>query len=608
MSSDSAARTIVLPIEVEIASATGKVRAFREAIGRDLGTAATEAQTKLTQVEQAATKAASGTAAAAKETTNLKAEMRGAQPAISGVMQAINLVGVQAPPAIGGITHAVTALLMTGFTPLGLAMAGAGGLIALFAATQKEVRGLEAAFGSTAERIKDVEDRALSARVALQALRAGRPDTGIFGAELELSRLESAAARRQRSGGVLWSGNTLGIVRGIRDEINDQQFYIEQMKELRRIEEGVTSETTRRGIEEKANLDTIRDALAVERERARVAKSVAEQTAAAGADMRLLLSDFNSKGRSLGENSALDAALAGMPLYQGGDVRPTRDAAEADKLLNLSGMSGILANWQDSATGGVIGRKLTFGGETTGGVANVDIAGEERVRAAVQQRIEMERELRSLRTGTSVEVLRIEDQIAEAEKELALDRKIGSAESVANREKELEVLRAQLGIAKELKPSAPTYTDGLNTRLQSGIEGSVQQGLRDALDPERSKDAFENFARSLADVLRERAAAGLADALFGNTKDGTFGKGGLIGDIVSAISGGGGEAPAAAPSIGAGARTREAEQPVYIIQTFDEASADAMAAKVSSSGARVVMAKGMGGGVSRGSIPARRRG
>jgi hypothetical protein len=138
----------------------------------------------------------------------LTTEIEGVGPAFEGARhathaarEAMALMGTESSRTVGMLSNAVTGLVASGFTPLGLAIAGATVALSLLAEKKDDV---VSAFAATEERVKTLREHLEKLRIELGLVRAGKPSTAadvdVAGAQDELRRRQAVLSHEKEAG------------------------------------------------------------------------------------------------------------------------------------------------------------------------------------------------------------------------------------------------------------------------------------------------------------------------------------------------------------------------------------------------------------------------
>lgn len=540
MSSTAGPARIILPIEIELDKATAQLQGFRRTAVDEVGAAAKVIEADLSKAEKSATTLGTSTVTAAK---GMRQEMQGAGAAVGGVMQAINLVGAQAPPAIGGIARAFASLLMTGITPVGLALAGVTGLIALFSATSTESDKATKAIDKQAASLRALREEI--GRVQL-ARRAGAAGTSVD-AQSDLERIGSLGAEQERLAGqaarndALIAGFQARLANGGRDasgRYTDAEVLRANIANAQESNAGLRKTIFDMQVE----IDLL-------------SKKFGEQTIAAAEAERRRLAEEERKRREAGTSyrlGDLSGAMAGVDTLTDAEL-----AAGARRRAAAAGdmdPSGFIRSAHGFA--GNVGR-------LRGGTLSAYDAQEHYLPSVVSpQRMGSPITLPSYTSGLDRQMQESTERsvtqgIADA---LSPDRNKGAFERFA------------LAMA-----------DTLRTR--------VAQGLADAL-----LGNGKNFG-----------TGGMFGSLFGGGGGPPGGPGSPAPSGAEVISSGPTTYYSTPLGPGKRAMKAEDSTPIVVMVGVDEASADHIVSKASGRGARAVFVKAQGGGVGAGTIPGRRR-
>jgi len=125
----------------------------------------------------------------------------GARHATHAAREALALMGTESSHAVASVTNALTGLVASGFTPLGIALGAATVGMALLAGKKEEI---VSAFAATEERVKTLREHLEKLRIELGLVQQGKPataaDVDIVGAEQELARRKWLAASEKQAG------------------------------------------------------------------------------------------------------------------------------------------------------------------------------------------------------------------------------------------------------------------------------------------------------------------------------------------------------------------------------------------------------------------------
>lgn len=128
--SGAAGTTYLLDIEVETDKATGQLMNFRKTANAEVGAAGREMGAALTSAEATTAKAAVGM-------TDSLGKLR---PLMGTITRGLGAMGVEGAGAFSGLTRGAITLMNTGFTPLGLAVAGVVAGLGVYARSASEAR------------------------------------------------------------------------------------------------------------------------------------------------------------------------------------------------------------------------------------------------------------------------------------------------------------------------------------------------------------------------------------------------------------------------------------------------------------------------------------
>lgn len=569
------------------------------------------------EVERAAEKAAEKTEESLGRTTTalrstvtqaggaMQNALQGLEPAMQTVTNGLSRMGAQGAAQIGSLTGSLAKLALMGASPLALAVAGVSALgVAI------------SGFSDEAKDSVDAIDRQADALTRLvEAAQTSR-------AELEKFRLSQRASL---------AGNTVAM-QGLSEDYDTNE---EKLRLTREAMSGLPDGARREELSKKlGELEVSRNLLADQIRDLQARINV--QARNAEPDPKLLRDREESFQRFMGRNplsfpdehrgsSALFDTMDanGFRLGTGaGESRRSTTNAAIDRLMGDPGaaMQGTfdaqLEEWAKNPAGSPLKARQT---ET--------LAYEQSLTEALSKRKDLELQLRSIESGVGEERLRLLDEITEKEKALAALKASGDpladAEIVA-RGLELEQLREQLRLRQSIDAAAgraavTTKGTEFDRAVSAGTRRAVSDGIAEALtDPSNYKSALQSFASAMQSSITRALADSITDALLG--KSSTSGGASILGGLFGAITGGGkdggsggGNGPNVQPGgsttpIGVDAKRSMGERPIVVINSFSERDADAMAQKMSASGAQVVVSRANGEGISRGVVPSRRRG
>ncbi len=190
-------------------------------------------------------------------------QMRGAPGAISAATSAMRLFGEKGSPSVQTVGSALTSILASGFTPLGLAIGAVTAGIGLIATKSTELSALEEAAEKATEKTATLREEIAGLGVQLSLLseggRATAIDVSIRRAEQQLSDL------RQSRGPDLSRGESREIETTILS-LREQIFELERKRDLER--DIAAASDARRSAEQRA-----------ERARASAARAAADAAA-----------------------------------------------------------------------------------------------------------------------------------------------------------------------------------------------------------------------------------------------------------------------------------------------------------------------------------------
>lgn len=563
------------------------------AVTRGAEQMATSAAAASATVGQAAQNAVDG---ATKSTGSMREALRGVGPAVSTVSGALVAMGEKATAGVGQITTGLASLLSNGLNPI--AIAGAGGAILLTA-----VLGSDAEYTERMERAKaDLEQlREQSAALSREIVaQRGGPSVQIQTAEESVNLARTRVAELTAQAGVLRSRIAESDRAGGRNSAGLLTELQQVLGEL-----GAAKATYAEALEIVRKTQTVESADAARRAVAARGPSALEEAAGLLGSGSITFAEEQRQADRKRREAEAAAALDRLTGNPGAAMQGTFDAQ--------------LEEWAKGSAGTALKARQT---ET--------LAYEQNLTEAMSKRKDLELQLRSIESGVGEERLRLLDEITEKEKALAALKASGDpladAEIVA-RGLELEQLREQLRLQQAIDSAtarAPVATKGteFNRALAAGTRSAVSDGITEALtDPSNYKSALQSFASAMQSSLNRALADALTDALLGKGGS-TSSATGLLPSLFTAITGnkggdGGGGGSGNGPNVQPGGATTPigvdfkrstGERPIVVINSFSERDADAMAQKMSASGAQVVVSRANGEGVSRGVVPSRRRG
>lgn len=493
--------------------------------------------------------------AAASSTRSMSDGFKGAGAAISGANASLQLMGAQGPPALQTLASAAASVVSSGFGPMAIVLTGVTGLVSLIAALGREsdktaqsgLQALESSLSRGKDRAEELRLELVKLDAQIGGLRAGH--TG--------ARLGQSFERQQ-----------LG------SEADDIRAALSLLAEIRAAEDPNLPDLNRF-------------------RRSRAALLQLQDASPFGSVSGLSVGDSLFTGDSAKAQDALTRRLAQIVSSLARlDAAVTLEAqkAEEEARLRPPGAAG--------STSRIGAPSLRGPGPSTGAlVSPLRMSGDSKFHdahadAALRQTIEDEKAAaeEADRFLREIEEKRIEDMA---------------------RRRALADIEAQRGLAAELQRQQIEVTARSQAEAYSGALSSV---LAQSI---RSGD-FDDFAFGLADATSNALVQALSRAIISATgiEDAAAGLFRSIGTAVAGgIAGGGGGDAAATDAANAefadihspgGPGKMATSQPIYVLTVPDEGVADAMAAKMSASGARAVVAKSSGRGISAGTIPPRR--
>jgi hypothetical protein len=311
----------------------------------DLGKARTAARE--TSGEFAAMGRASGVfKALTTEIEGVGPAFEGARHATHAAREAMALMGTESSRTVGMLSNAITGLVASGFTPLGLAIAGATVALSLLAEKKDDV---VSAFAATEERVKTLREHLEKLRVELGLVRGGKSataaDVDVAGAEDELRRRQSVLSHEKQAGflgsqgvGSFWRnvGSSVfpregflpsidSAAQAAQRAVKEQEEYIKGLKESQAAQTEI--EQTRKRSEETAKKEAEH-----QKEIAAAAKAAAEALAKSDAVQ-------TAHARALRDKGVEIEALQHPDIYPGMAVERQRSKVH-DAIEDLMKASG----------------------------------------------------------------------------------------------------------------------------------------------------------------------------------------------------------------------------------------------------------------------------
>ncbi len=578
---------IVLAYDVQTSKAEAEVKGFSRTVETESAKSAAAAEKGASRVET--------------QTASMAQSFKGAGTAISAANASLVLLGQQGPPALQTLASAAGSLVASGFGPMGLALAGATGLVSLVsalgneseAAAEKMRSGLEAALASGSQRADQLLERIVALNDQLESLRSGQT-------------LGAVTAGRQ--------------VGEMRDELAQVYDALKKLRELRDAEFE----------SQYASLPADRATAAAQRDRLQGTLSGIQQRADRGsvlanADFELTTWQRHTLSRDEmfreTETALLDrigqlSTIINRTIAEETKSEEVRVAQETRKLLAGGGV-GMARDILGPSTGLGIGAGPTLGGNTEWHrlfqQADLDrMAQEERDAAAAERERAASLEARrALFAGIS----QGDPTQDSTNAELARMRQVAEERARLFREAE------ERQVAAVARAQAEAFSGSISNAFVTAIHGGGLAGFFVQIEQALTNSIAEAFIRGAIQALGVQSAAETIFKSLANALVQGFGGSGNVTTPNAIPNPSVSAKPLSATSTfpegfsgadlildnygGKGASARGPEQ-IVVVMAPDESVADAMANKISAGGARAVVARAQGRGVMAGRLGPRR--
>jgi hypothetical protein len=586
--------------------------AAKKAVEKSAAEAAKSVETSFERTKAAAR----GTAETTKRSgADMREALQGIEPALATVSNGLQRMGVQGAGGFGALAGAATKLAAFGASPLALAVAGVTALTGVVASWGEESKKTTTEVEEQISALDRLAQAAQRTRDATNRVALGRR-AAASGTPTELQALyedyavneERLSLLRQDMEGVKEGARLTELKTRLEELQTTRNLLADQIRDMQAV---INVQTRDRGPDRSFDKDREES---FRRFMERNTLSRPEEHAGSGA-LQDTIDQLGLRDSFLGRQAGLTDEFR---------RRQEETRREIDRLAG---------NPDD------LFPSMAFGAPTVPLGSGREQYNNE---AAIERRKAAERELASIRTGTSREVLDLEAQIAAKQEELVEYLREGDSvqqDIVDKRSEEIAALEQTLDVQRQIdeeqekrrrerdeKKQGPDVQQTTVSVRQAVYDGTVS-GLEMAMeDPSNWRGALSSLANDVASALRKSVASSIADGLLGVGKEGSTGGGlfalfsSLFTTAAGGAAGGGGAGAggdtanltnggATAPTGTAAKRSMSGDsRPIVVINSFSERDADAMAQKMTASGAQVVVARANGDGVSRGSIPVRRRG